>query len=177
VADFERQPTLRGARLELRPLRAEDFARLFLAASDPLIWEVHPSSDRWRPEVFKAFFEEAMLSGGAFAVVDLRDGRIAGTSRYYDVSDDSVAIGFTFLTREFWGGSYNRELKTLMLEHAFGFVDKVIFHVGEHNVRSRRAMEKIGGVLIGKREKLGPDGKPRTDVIFLIAKTRAGASR
>ena len=40
----------------------------------------------------------------------------------------------------------NRELKKLMLEHAFTFADQVWFHVGRENRRSRRAMEKIGGV-------------------------------
>ncbi len=58
-----------------------------------------------------------------------------------------MEIGWTFLARDYWGGSYNFEIKQLMLDHAFLFVDTVVFWVGEDNMRSRRATEKIGGVL------------------------------
>jgi N-acetyltransferase len=168
--DFELQPTLTGERLELRPLKPEDFEALYTAASDPLIWAVHPESDRHKPEVFRGFFDVAMQSGSALGVYDRGTGRLIGSSRYYDLDPQKgeVAIGFTFLTREYWGGSFNRELKTLMLDHAFCFVKTVVFHVGENNVRSRKAMGKIGGVLSGTRTKAGRDGRPRVDVIFRI---------
>jgi RimJ/RimL family protein N-acetyltransferase len=171
---FDPQPTLPGARLELRPLRPEDYDALYAAASDPLIWELHPESDRHKPEVFRGFFDGAIKSGSALGVYDRSTGRLIGSSRYYDLDEDKreVAIGFTFLSREYWGGSYNRELKTLMLDHAFRFVDAVIFHVGENNVRSRKAMEKIGGALCGTRVKPARDGSLRTDVIFRIEKKK-----
>jgi RimJ/RimL family protein N-acetyltransferase len=170
--DFELQPTLAGPRLELRPLRFEDFEALYAAASDPLIWEVHPEPDRHRREVFQRFFDGAMKSGGAFAILDRSTGGMIGSSRFYDLDVDKseVLIGFTFLTRKYWGGSFNKELKTLMLDHAFRFVKTVVFHVGENNVRSRRAMEKIGGVLSGSLEKTGADGRPRVNVIYRIKK-------
>ena len=169
---IELQPTLTGERLELRPLRPEDFETLYAVASDPLIWEVHPEPDRYKREVFEEFFAQALKSKGALAVIDRRTGRMIGSSRYYDLDTEKgeVAIGYTFLSREYWGGSFNRELKTLMLDHAFRFVNAVVFHVGERNVRSRRAMEKIGGVLSGGREKTGADGRPRRDVIYRIEK-------
>ncbi|HXT02039.1 MAG TPA: GNAT family N-acetyltransferase [Elusimicrobiota bacterium] len=168
--DFELQPTLTGPRLELRPLRSEDLEPLYAAASDPLIWAVHPEPDRHERPVFERFFAEGLKSGGAFAAIERATGNIVGTSRYYglDAGKSEVAIGYTFLSRNLWGGSFNRELKSLMLDHAFRFVKSVIFHVGENNVRSRKAMEKIGGVLSGNREKPGPDGTPRRDVIYRI---------
>ncbi len=168
--NFDLQPTLIGERLELRPLRPEDFEALYAAASDPLIWAVHPEPDRHKREVFQGFFDGALKSGGAFAVVDRRKGGLIGSSRYYDLDAEKseVVIGYTFLIRDYWGGSFNRELKTLMLDHAFRFVKTAIFHVGENNVRSRKAMEKIGGVLSGAYEKAGPDGRSRRNVIYRI---------
>lgn len=170
---FELQPALTGARLELRPLRPEDLEPLYAVASDPLIWEVHPERNRHERPVFERFFAGGLESGGAFAVIERATGRIVGSSRYYDLDleKSEVAIGYTFLSRSLWGGSFNRELKTLMLDHAFRFVKAVVFHVGENNVRSRKAMEKIGGVLSGSREKTGPDGRPRRDVIYRIERS------
>jgi RimJ/RimL family protein N-acetyltransferase len=120
--------------------------------------------------VFREFFDGAIKSRSAFAVIDRRTGRVIGSSRYYDFDPEKreIAVGFTFLTREYWGGSFNRELKNLMLDHASRIVDVVVFHVGEGNARSRKAMEKIGGVLCGRREKAGPGGVPRVDVIYRI---------
>ena len=151
---FELQPHLSGDLLELRPLRPEDWDALFAAASDPLIWAQHPASDRYKEEVFREFFREALASGGAFAIIDRQTERIIGSSRYFgfDAAEKKIEIGWTFLERSHWGGRFNGELKRLMLEHAFRFVDTVVFIVGPTNLRSRKAMEKIGGVLAGERD-------------------------
>ena len=149
---FDLQPTLRGELVEVRPLRAGDFAALYEAARDPLIWEQHPD-DRHREDVFRTFFAEHLATGGALAVLDAGSGEMIGTSRYhdYDAGRSEVEIGWTFLAREYWGGSYNAELKRLMLEHAFRFVETVIFVVAPGNLRSRRAVEKLGAVRSGTR--------------------------
>ncbi len=168
---MELQPVLHGPRLKLRPLKPADFDALYAAASDPKIWELHPCSDRHERPVFEAFFTKALESRGALAVERKDTGRIIGTSRYYDSDGKkSVAIGFTFLTREHWGGDWNRELKFLMLDHAFIYVSRVVFHVGEGNLRSRRAMEKIGARLTGRDMRTKPDGTPDPTVIYEIAK-------
>jgi RimJ/RimL family protein N-acetyltransferase len=145
------QPILQGELLLLRPLRADDFDALHAVASDPLIWEQHPDSTRWTEERFRIFFREALASGGALVAVDASDGRIVGSSRYhgYDPERREVEIGWSFLARSHWGGRYNGEMKRLMLRHAFCFVDRVVFVIGPENRRSRRAVEKIGGVLAG----------------------------
>jgi RimJ/RimL family protein N-acetyltransferase len=165
---FELQPTLTGERLELRPLRPDDWDALYAAASDPLIWKQHPESDRYTPDVFRRYFDGALDSGGAFAVIDRATGRIVGSTRYhaYDEAASEVEIGWTFLVREFWGGAANQEMKRLMLDHAFRFVDRVVFLVGPSNVRSQRAMEKIGGVRAGLRR----NGVGRESVVFVIVK-------
>jgi RimJ/RimL family protein N-acetyltransferase len=150
---FDLQPVLRGELLELRPLAEDDFDALFAVASDPLIWEQHPESNRYQEDVFRAFFRGAMTSGGAFLVTDARDGRVIGSSRYhgYDPATSEIEIGWTFLARAYWGGAFNTEMKRLMLDHAFRFVDRVVLLVGPRNLRSQRAVEKIGGVRNGTR--------------------------
>ena len=150
---FDLQPNLKGELVELRPLRADDFDRLYAVARDPLIWEQHPASNRYQEDIFREFFHEAMESGGAFIAIDASDGKVIGSSRFFGYSEDKseVEIGWTFLARSHWGGRYNREMKELMLRHALKYVDHVIFIVGPENLRSRRAVEKIGGVQIASR--------------------------
>ncbi len=170
---FEFQPTLKGELLELRPLRADDAEALFAIASDKLIWEQHPARDRYKPEVFGAFFRESLASGGALTALDCGDGRIIGSSRFhgYDEQANEVEIGWTFLGRSYWGGKYNGEMKRLMLGHAFQFVKRVVFLIGPQNVRSQRAIEKLGGGRAGSRA----DAAGRESFIYEIrALTWAG---
>jgi RimJ/RimL family protein N-acetyltransferase len=153
AAPFDLQPTLTGELLELRPLQPADFDALWAVASDPGIWEQHPAKERAEPEGFRRFFQDALDSGGALIARDKRDGRVIGTSRFfgYDAERSEVEIGWTFLARSHWGGHYNGEMKRLMLDHAFRFVDTVVLLVAPENVRSQRAVAKIGGVRTGRR--------------------------
>jgi len=163
---FELQPFLKGELLELRPLRPDDFPGLYAVASDALIWEQHPMRDRYQEEVFRQFFRDALASGGALIALDLKDERVIGSSRFhgYDPNKREIEIGWTFLARSHWGGVYNREMKWLMLRHAFKFVDSVIFLVGPQNFRSQKAMEKIAGVHVGSR----PDATGRESFAYQI---------
>jgi N-acetyltransferase len=149
---FEFQPHLQGDLLELRPLRADDYVALYAVAQDPLIWEQHPCNDRYLDDVFRVFFREAIESGGALLAIDRKEGRVIGSSRFhgYDAQRSEIEIGWTFLARSHWGGAFNREMKKLMLAHAFRFVNSAVFVIGPRNFRSQRAVEKIGGVFDGK---------------------------
>lgn len=164
---FALQPTLRGELVHLRPLRKTDHEALFAVASDPLIWAQHPDPSRSSPEGFRRFFDGAMESGGAFLVTDAVTGAVIGSSRYagLDLVASEVEIGWTFLARQYWGGRYNAEMKRLMLAHAFRFVDRVIFVVGVNNIRSRRAVERIGGTLLASH----PAGRDDA-VVYAIAR-------
>jgi len=166
------QPTLAGERLLLRPLRYDDWDALFAVAADPVIWALHPAHDRHEEPVFRAFFADAMASGGALVAIDKATGAIVGSSRYAfeRAEPGEVEIGWTFLARDYWGGSYNREMKRLMLGHAFGFARRAIFLVGEANLRSRRAMEKIGGRLTERRHEAEMAGREIVHVIYAIDK-------
>jgi RimJ/RimL family protein N-acetyltransferase len=168
---FDLQPVLKGDLLELRPLRPEDCHDLYAIASDPFIWEQHPVRDRYEEEVFTGFFREALESGGALIAIDSKDGRVIGSSRFhgYDQEKNEIEIGWTFLARSHWGGTYNAEMKRLMLRHAFQFVNSVIFVVGPENLRSQKALEKIGAVRAGSR----PDASGRESFVYRITASPA----
>ncbi len=167
---FDLQPFLSGELVRLRPLRSEDWDELYAIASDPLIWEQHPANDRHKEEVFRGFFREALESGGALIIMDVENGAVIGSSRFhgYDQSKSEVEIGWTFLARSHWGGIYNKELKQLMLEHAFRFVRSIIFLIGPQNLRSQRAVEKIGATRAGSRV----DEHGRESFVFRITAPR-----
>jgi RimJ/RimL family protein N-acetyltransferase len=166
--NIDLQPTLRGTLVELRPLRVDDWPALFAVASDPLIWEQHPQRERYREEVFREFFDGAIATGSAFAVLDRQDGRIIGSTRYHghDADRREIEIGWTFLARSHWGGRHNGEMKQLMLHHAFQFVDHVIFVIGVNNLRSQLAVGKIGGSLVG------PHPEREGNLVFRITRDR-----
>ena len=169
---FDLQPHLRGELIELRPLRREDWNNLFAVASDPLIWEQHPESDRYKKEIFKIFFEGALDSGGAFVVIDTKTRQIIGSTRFYGYNPEKseIEIGWTFLATKYWGGRYNAEMKQLMLAHAFKFVENVVFFVGENNFRSQRATEKIGAVKSGTATKIYGNLLPSLNIRYVINK-------
>lgn len=162
---FDLQPTLVGELVMLRGLQPDDRDPLYEVARDPLIWEQHPAN-RHEPEVFDAFFRESLDAGGALLALDVEYGRVIGSSRYHglDPGANEVEIGWTFLARSRWGGRYNREMKKLMLDHAFRFVDRVVLIVGPGNIRSQKAVEKIGGVRAGDR----PDASGRASFLYEI---------
>jgi RimJ/RimL family protein N-acetyltransferase len=169
---FDLQPHLKGELIELRPLAPGDWDELFAVASDPLIWEQHPENDRYKEEVFKIFFEGALESGGAFVVVDTKTQQIIGSTRFhgYDPEKSEIEIGWTFLARKYWGGRHNAEMKQLMLTHAFRFVEKIVFFVGENNIRSQKATEKIGAVKSGTAKKVYGNRPASLNIRYIIRK-------
>lgn len=152
--NFDLQPTLENDLIRIIPLKEEDFEILYAIASDPLVWEQHPNKNRYQREVFENFFKGAIESKGAFLVYEKEMGNVIGSSRYYELDEEnsSVAVGYTFIGRDYWGKGHNRALKTLMLDYAFQFVDKVILHIGATNFRSQKATEKLGALKIGELE-------------------------
>lgn len=149
---FNLQPeTLENDQVKIIPLLEIDFEALYKIASDPEIWEQHPVNDRYKREVFQLFFDSAIESKSAFLVYDKATGALIGSTRYYDFDSEKskIAIGFTFLAKKFWGGNHNKSMKQLLIDYAFQYVDTVVFHIGETNIRSRKAISKIGAVEIG----------------------------
>ncbi len=151
---FNLQPTLQNELVKLIPLKETDFEILYKVASDPLIWEQHPNKNRWKKEVFENFFKGAIESKGAFLIYDAKTNEVIGSSRFYDFSEEKseISIGYTFYARSHWGGKYNPITKDLMMQHAFQFVENIIFHIGAKNIRSQKAIEKLGAIKIAEEE-------------------------
>lgn len=172
MADMNLQAVLENDLVKLIPLEESHFEGLYAVASDPLVWEQHPNRNRYEREVFKVFFEGAIASHGAYLALDKSTGEIAGSSRYYELDDKkkSVAVGYTFVGRKYWGKGFNPAMKALMLAHAFKHVDTVVFHIGAGNFRSQKAIEKLGAVKTGEFE-IAYYGEPvRPNFIYEIRK-------
>ena len=170
---FELQPHLKSELLELRPLAPNDWDELFAVASDPLIWEQHPEQDRYKEDVFRVYFKGALESGGAFIIINRETQQIIGSTRFYGYDPDKseIEIGWTFLARKFWGGRHNAEMKRLLLNHAFKFVESVVFFVGEENIRSQKAIEKVGAIKDGTTTRTYGNRPPSQNVKYVIRKT------
>jgi len=169
---FDYQPTLKGPLVTLRPAAEQDFAALFAVGGDPKVWAGHPNQDRYQEQAFRAYFDDGIASGGALTA-ELSQGRtVIGWSRYSSlfVEADEIEIGWTFLGCAYWGGAHNLQMKRLMLDHAFGYVPKVIFRIGETNIRSRRAAEKIGARLIEGRRTPSPSPGGPDNLFYVIEK-------
>jgi len=173
---FDLQPTLGNELVKLVPLRVEDLKSLYQVASDPLIWEQHPNKNRYQQDIFEKFFKGAIESNGAFLVIDNENEEVIGSSRYYeyDPGKKSIAVGYTFLARNYWGTAYNMAMKILMLDHAFKFADTVNFHIGAKNIRSQKAIEKLGAVKIGHEDRKSSNENNSLDYVYTINKNTWG---
>ena len=166
------QPHLENDLLILRPLKAEDFDALFKVASDPLIWEQHPAKNRSTKEGFELYFNEGLATNSAFTVIDKKSGDVIGSTRFFPVKEsaNAIEIGWTFLGRQHWGSAYNKSMKALLMDYAFRFVDNVLFYIHEDNIRSQKAVEKLGGVKITQLDGVPLSARPTANVIFRIGR-------
>lgn len=169
---FSIQSVLENDQAILEPLAEQDFDVLYALASDPRVWEQHPNKDRWKKDEFVNYFEGAMQSKGAFKIIDKASGEVAGGTRFYEYDPEarSIAIGYTFYATRFWGKGINPSVKKLMLDHAFQFVDTVIFHIGATNLRSQIAIGRIGAVKVGEQSIAYHGEAPKLNFVYEIKK-------
>ena len=168
ISPINIQPQLESENILLSPLNESDFDALYLAASDPKIWEQHPNKERWQKEVFKTFFVGAIQSKGAFKIIDKSSDSVIGSTRFYDFSEQesSIQIGYTFYKTEYWGRGTNNLVKTLMLDYIFNYVSKVYFHIGANNIRSQKAIVKLGALKVGEQEVTYFGEKPMQNFVY-----------
>jgi RimJ/RimL family protein N-acetyltransferase len=167
---FDYQPSLSGELVALRPARPDDFDALFAVACDPLIWALHPARNRYEMPVFRAFLDDAFADRGGLVAIEQASGAVIGFSRYSSrvAGPSEIEIGWSFLARRCWGQGHNAEMKRLMLTHAFRFVDTVLFLIGEHNLRSRRAVEKLGARLTDRTQEVTLNGVTHHHVCYAL---------
>ena len=134
----------------LKLLNKNDFNVLYDIGKNKKIWVQHPENDRWKKEKFNIFFNKGIENKfGFYGIYDKSKNNIIGSTRYYSYSKKkkSIKIGFTFLNPGYWGTDTNLQIKTLMLGYAFNYVENIYFDIGKNNIRSRKAIEKIGATL------------------------------
>lgn len=169
---------LAGPRVALRPLEAGDLDDLFAVASDPEIWKL-TSVDYSVRDVFYPNFTTALedrRSGRAypFVILDRASGRIVGTTRFLDIhpADRKLEIGVTWMAPACWGTGANMESKFLLLQYCFEVLHahRVQFRAKADNLRSRRALEKIGASFEGvrRKDKIEPGGTPRNTAYYSV---------
>ena len=147
-------------------IKKEDFLELYFVAKDYNIWEQHPENDRWKKDKFYIFFNKGLQNNfGFLKIIDKNCNKVIGSTRFYsyDKVDDAIRIGFTFISKEYWGTSTNFLIKQIMIDYAFKYLSKIYFDIGNNNLRSRKAVEKLGAVLF----KDSING----NVIYLLKKT------
>lgn len=167
------QPTdLKSELIALKPLKKDDFERLYLAASDPLIWEQHPDKMRYQLEIFKVYFDGAINSSGALIVLNSITEEVLGCSRYYnyDSANNTIMIGYTFLVRKCWGGAYNSHLKKLMVNYALTYFDAVLLQIGASNIRSQKATEKLGAIKVKEEMLEFPSQGKSLHFVYMLTK-------
>jgi N-acetyltransferase len=169
---FNLQPILENDILILRPLQNNDFENLFKVASDPLIWEQHPAKERSQRDGFAVFFNEAIAMKSAFAIIDKQNNEIIGSTRFNAVEEtqNAIEIGWSFMARQYWGGFFNKSVKKLLMDYAYDYVENVLFYIHENNIRSQKAVEKIGGTRVTHLENQLLDTKGESTVIYKVAK-------
>lgn len=169
---FNLQPDLENEWVRLKPLDEHHFDALYRVASDPQLWVQHQHKSRYEPDQFKSFFRDAIDSGRALVVISKNNDLIIGSSRYEPCRERnlSLEIGWSFLSREYWGGPYNRAVKTLMIDHALQYYDEIIFQIDQNNFRSQKATMKLGAVL--KSSFLPGEVRPKTEsnLVFSLRK-------
>ncbi|TRX38908.1 GNAT family N-acetyltransferase [Flavobacterium sp. ZT3R18] len=169
---------LEGNEVELLPLEAAHLDDLFLAASNKEIWEL-TSVDYSVKEIFYPNFNNALNerdSGNVypFVIIHKYSNTIIGTTRLLEIcpNDKKLEIGVTWIMKEFWGTTVNLECKLLLLNYCFETLEanRVQFRAKDNNLRSRRAIEKIGGVFEGilRKDKIEPNGVPRNTAFYSI---------
>lgn len=170
---FDRQPVLEGDRLTLRPLCESDREAFCTIVSDPALWALHPSHDRWQEPNLTAFFDDGMARGGALAIIERASGRLIGSSQFGPEEAEfpgEIEIGWTFLDRAEQGKGFNPEVKALMIGHALGHYTRAIFQVGSENIPSRRAMAKIGAELTDRTRVYERSGSEVLHVVYAFTR-------
>ncbi len=161
---------LEGEKVYTIPLTLAHFKMLYAVASDPLVWEQHPNPNRYQRSVFQTYFEGAIQSKGALLILDKQTNLVVGCSRFYayNFEERSIFIGYTFIGRTYWGKGYNADIKQLMLDYIFQYVDTVYFHVGSENIPSQKAMAKLGAEKIDEIQVAYYGEAEKTNFVYQI---------
>lgn len=167
-----------GKRAELVPLEVAHIPALYAAGNNPDIWHYLPMTvntlDDMR-DLVHAFLENQQKGRSLpFTIIDQESNQVVGSTRFHNISHDnwSIEIGKTWLSPTVWGTHLNTECKYLLMRHCFETLHtiRVQLKTDVRNIRSQRAIERIGGVREGvlRNHWIQPDGYKRSSVYYSI---------
>ena len=169
---------LTGHIVDLLPLEEEHFEELFAAASDKRIWEYYPGDWSVRSKFLQIYNGALALREKGreytFVIVHKPSQKIIGSTRFLDIAryDNRLEIGGTWLMPEYWATAVNIDCKLALLTYCFETLktNRVQLKTQHDNIRSRKAIEKIGGVYEGviRQHILKDDGTYRSSAYFSI---------
>ena len=179
--DFDPRPlTLEGDHVRLAPLRIEHAQALFEAGDEDEIWQwvlPRPRGQEGYTRYIRWALDQQILGTQLpFAVIRKPDGVLVGTTRYahIDPANRTLEIGYTFYGKGARRTPVNTESKLLLLRHAFETLgaNRVWLQTDKRNERSQKAIARLGATREGelRNERILPDGRLRTSVIFGITK-------
>lgn len=172
---------LRGQYVYLETLQQEHMGILQRLAHDARLWEytktllINDTFDEQFSRYIQMAFDERATGGQhSFVIRQTSNNSIIGMTRYYKIepAHKRLSIGYTWYVPDVWGQVHNKECKLLLLQYAFeelGY-QRVEFEVAHQNIRSQKAVTKIGGVQEGRLRKHGlhADGTVRDTIVFSI---------
>lgn len=172
---------LKGETVTLIPLEQEHLEELYSASTDKELWKLVPSDCSERATFFSnySYALEARVNGTQypFVILDNRTNKIIGSTRFFEIyqADKKLEIGWTWITQEYWGTTVNLECKLLLMSYCFEVLktNRVQLKTKDTNIRSRKAIEKIGGVFEGilRKDKIQQDGTTRNAAYYSILNT------
>ena len=164
--------------VDLIPLEEEHFDELFAVASDRELWNLIPVDCSERETFYPTYrFALAERESGnqyPFVIRHKATGKLIGSTRLFEIfpADRKLEIGWTWIAKQFWGTGINLECKLLLMTFCFEQLkaNRVQLKTKDTNIRSRKAIEKIGGVFEGilRKDRVQSDGTTRNAAYYSI---------
>ncbi|MCC9043996.1 GNAT family N-acetyltransferase [Myroides sp. M-43] len=169
---------LQGTTIDLVPLEEHHLEELYQASGDKELWKqvLSDCSDR---DTFFTVYRMALevRDNGMqypFVIIDKQTKKLIGSTQFFEMheADKKLEIGWTWITCDYWGSVVNLECKLLLLTYCFEVLktNRVQLKTKDDNLRSRKAIEKIGGVFEGilRKDKIQKDGTTRNAAYYSI---------
>jgi RimJ/RimL family protein N-acetyltransferase len=182
IANFIKPQILTGLKASLIPLEAKFIDELYHYGKDESLWTHYTFREMKTYERFKDFIMSSVNAMGrgenefTFCIIDNESNKAVGTTSFLDIqpASKSLEIGRTWIAKYLQGTGFNAECKYLLLTHCFetlGLI-RVFFKTDSNNLRSQKAMEKIGakheGIL--RNHMIREDGSFRHSAYYSIIK-------
>ena len=172
---------IEGNTITLVPLEMKYKEQLYEAINNPDVWKY-----TWREVKTFDDIEQMLLIAVQnkddgkqlpFIVKDKLSGEVIGTTRIgdIDIANRNVEIGWTWFSPSVWRTKVNTECKFLLLQYCFEELKvlRVQFSISGQNIRSQKAVERIGAVKEGtfRKHRVKADGTIHDNIFYSIVDT------